>query len=150
MKNRMVYSGPGVLLTKKWESLRLKAYQDSGGVWTCGYGHTQGVGPSTVCTETLAESWLRQDTQNAVNAINNLVTIDLTQNEFDALVDFVFNVGVGNFAKSTLLILLNQGKYTEAAAQFQRWKYVKGVVVAGLLNRRNDESTLFNKPDNES
>ncbi len=147
MKTRMVYNGAGVIFTSRWEGLELKAYKDTGGVWTCGYGHTQGVSPSTVCTKELAESWLRQDTQAAVNAVNNLVKVDLTQNEFNALVDFTFNVGATQFSKSTLLSLLNEGNDKAAAEQFERWKYDNGKVVAGLLRRRYAERDLFLKED---
>lgn len=140
----MVYSGTGLSLTEQSEGLRLQAYQDSRGIWTCGYGHTSGISPSTVCTPELAAEWLQEDTQTAVNAVNRLVIVDLTQSEFDALVDFVFNVGTGNFANSTMLELLNQGDYAGAAGQFERWDKCNGQVVAGLLNRRIAEEKEFN------
>ena len=149
MKPRMAYSSDGVQFTAQHEGLRYEAYKDSGGVWTCGYGHIQGVGPSTKCTDELAKIWLQQDILYTVNAINNLVDVTLTQNEFDALVDFAFNIGVGAFAKSSLLMLLNSGKYKEAAEQFDRWIYCKGKVLAGLIRRRNDEELLFNTPEKE-
>jgi lysozyme len=119
-------------------------------VWTCGNGHTAGVSPSTVCDDKLADQWLMEDTQSAVNAVNNLVKVPLTQNEFNALVDFVFNIGARAFMNSTMLMLLNSGDYAGAANQFERWTLCKGVVVAGLLNRRKDEKALFNQPDGES
>lgn len=140
----MTYSGTGLSLTEQSEGLRIEAYQDSGGIWTCGYGHTSGVSPSTVCTEELAAEWLRQDTQNACNAVNRLVDVSLTQPEFDALVDFVFNLGAHQFENSTMLELLNQGDYQGAAGQFQRWDKCNGRVVAGLLNRRIAEQKEFN------
>lgn len=146
----MSYDGAGVQFTANHEGVRYKAYQDTGGVWTCGYGHTSNVGPSSICDDALAKQWLLEDTQIAVNTVNRLVKVDLTQNEFNALVDFVYNVGSGNFAKSTLLDVLNEGNYASAASQFLQWKYCRGVVVAGLLNRRNDEKNLFNKPDSEN
>ncbi len=137
----MVYTG--VTFTEQHEGYRDRAYPDSGGVWTCGYGHTQGVGPSTVCTPELAQEWLQQDLRAATNAVNNLVTVPLTQEEFNALVDFTFNVGVRAFSKSTLLILLNESDFSGASLQFERWVLCKGHVVAGLLNRRKDEKALF-------
>jgi lysozyme len=145
---RMEYTSIGVCFTERHEGYRDRAYQDSGGVWTCGYGHTSGVGPSTTCTPELAAQWLTEDTQFAVNAVNNLVEVGLTQPEFNALVDFTYNIGVGAFQKSTLLLYLNQGDYVNAAAQFERWSYCNGVKVPGLFNRRVDEETLFNTPDN--
>jgi lysozyme len=83
------------------------------------------------------------DVQNAVAHVNNLVHIQLTQNEFDALVDFAFNCGCGAFASSTMLRLLNAGNITGAAYEFQRWDKADGTVVAGLLRRRIAESTEF-------
>jgi len=139
----MIYSGEGLDFTAVHEGLRTRAYQDSGGLWTCGYGHTTGVGPSTVCDETLARQWLEFDIRVASSAVNRLVLVELTQNEFDALVDFTFNVGVNALQHSTLLDLLNGGDYQGAAQQFERWKFCKGAVVAGLLKRRQDESDLF-------
>jgi lysozyme len=144
MMNNMAYSGAGLCLTEQSEGLRLEAYQDSGGIWTCGYGHTSRVGPSTTCTISLAAEWLEQDTQEAVSAVNQLVTVPLTQPEFDALVDFVFNVGATQFSKSTMLDLLNAGNIAGAALQFQRWNKCNGQVVAGLLNRRIAEQNEFN------
>ena len=140
----MEYSGNGLHLTEQFEGCKLKAYKDSGGVWTCGYGHTDGVGPSTVCTLALAEQWLQEDIQSAVNTVNHLVKVTLTQGEFDALVDFVFNEGAGHFESSTMLDLLNAGSYQAAAGQFERWDMCAGQVVAGLLRRRQAEKTEFN------
>ncbi len=140
---RMEYSGEGLAFTAQHEGRKYKAYRDSGGIWTCGNGHTAGVSPSTVCDDALADEWLREDTQNAVNAVNNLVSVSLTQGEFDSLVDFTFNIGIRAFAESTMVVLLNQGDYAGAALQFERWDLCKGVVVAGLLNRRKDEEEEF-------
>jgi len=143
----MIYSGAGLQLTERAEGFSLTSYQDSDGVWSCGYGHIDGVGPSTICTPELALQWIEQDTQWASNAVNNLVNVQLTQNEFDALVDFVFNIGAHAFEQSTLLILLNQGDFVNASLQFQRWDLCDGKVVAGLLNRRTMESNEFNGTD---
>lgn len=131
-------------LTERFEGLRLKAYRDQGGVLTIGYGHTSHVYEGQTCTEEEADAWLQQDIATAENGVNRLVTVQLTQGEFDALVDFAFNVGVGKFANSTLIHFLNDGKFKEAADQFERWKYVGGVVCAGLLRRRLAEKVVFN------
>lgn len=140
----MNYSDQGFALTQKFEGCELTAYQDSVGVWTIGYGHTAGVTPGMVCAQDQANEWLQQDVQWAVNAVNQYVTAPLTQGEFDALVDFTFNLGVGNLVHSTLLRLLNGLDYTGAAAEFPKWNMAGGHVLAGLTARRLAEQELFN------
>ena len=135
----------GQLLTEQFEGLSLTAYQDSAGIWTIGYGHTAGVTSGMTCTQEQAEAWLLEDIQWACSVVGNEVKVPLTQGEFNALVDFVFNVGSGNFAGSTMLRLLNQGLYAQAAEQFQLWDLAGGQVVAGLLRRRIAEENEFNE-----
>jgi len=137
------YSRNGLLLTEQFESCRLYAYLDSKGVPTIGYGHTAGVQLGDTCTQAQAEAWLLEDVAWAASVINRDVTVPLTQNEFDSLVDFVFNVGSGNFEGSTMLKLLNQQNYAAAAEQFVRWDKAAGVEIAGLLRRRQSEEELF-------
>ena len=96
----MKYSKAGLALTESFEGCRLQAYQDSKGVWTIGYGHTAGVHSGMTGTQDLANQWLAQDVQWAESAVNANVHVALTQPEFDALVDFVFNAGSGNFRAS--------------------------------------------------
>ena len=139
----MQYSKNGLSLTEGFEGLRLTAYQDQAGIWTIAYGHIHGVSMGMTCTQEQAEAWLLEDVQNAVDDVNNLVTVDLTQNQFDALVDFTFNLGCGNLEHSTLLRLLNSGDYTGAAEQFKVWDMAGGQVRSGLLRRRLAESNLF-------
>lgn len=139
----MQYSKSGIALTESFEGVRLTAYQDSGGVWTIGYGHTQGVKEGDTCTPLLAETYLLLDVHTAVNTVNEAVVGPLTQPEFDALVDFVFNCGAGNFLSSTLLKLLNAGNLAGAAAEFEKWDHAGGQVVAGLLRRRLAEEAEF-------
>lgn len=140
----MEYSKSGLQLTERFEGLRLEAYKDMVGVWTIGYGHT---GPDVVegltISQERAEALLAQDTQAAANAVNALVKVSLTQGEFDALVDFVYNLGQGNFAASTMLRRLNEGDYSAAAEQFDVWDHAGGKQVAGLLRRRQDETSEF-------
>lgn len=138
------YSQSGLALTESFEGVRLTAYQDQVGVWTIGYGHTSGVTPGMTCTQLQAEQWLLEDVQHACIVVRMNVSVPLTQGEFDALVDFVFNLGSGNFVSSTLLKLLNTGDYDDAAAQFPRWDRAGGVEVAGLLRRRIAEQNEFN------
>lgn len=140
----MEYSKSGLTLTEQFEACRLTAYQDSTGIWTIGFGHTLGVYPGQVITSDQASQYLLSDVQNAVNHVNSLVTVSLTQGEFDALVDFAFNCGCGAFASSTMLKLLNAGNYTGATAQFDLWDKAGGQVVAGLLRRRESETQEFN------
>ena len=139
----MQYSKVGLALTERFEGCRLEAYQDQGGVWTIGYGHTRGVHAGMTCTLQQAMAWLILDTQEAVDAVNRLVVPQLTQHEFDALVDFVFNLGDGAFAHSTMLRLLNSGDIASAAGQFALWDHIGGREVAGLLRRRLAEKAEF-------
>ena len=134
----------GQALTEQFEGCELFAYQDSGGVWTIGYGHTFGVTPGMTCTQEQADAWLTQDIQWAVNAVLNSVGVPLNQGQFNALVDFVFNVGPANFNASTMLADLNAGNYEAAAAQFPRWNRAGGQVLAGLVRRRAAEEDEFN------
>jgi lysozyme len=146
--NNLTYSGKGLCLTEQFEGCRLTAYQDQVGVWTIGYGHTgPDVTPGLTITQAQAQAFLAHDVGKAVACVNQFVAIQLTQNEFDALVDFVFNLGTGAFTGSTLLRYLNAGNITAAAAQFDEWDHAGGAVVAGLLRRRQAETALFNSVD---
>jgi lysozyme len=143
MKPPMQYSGAGLALTENAEGCRLTAYQDVGGIWTNGYGNTHGVVPGSAITPEKAIADLRANIQTSVNDVNQLVAVQLTQGEFDALVDFDFNLGRGHLAHSTLLTDLNAGNFAAAGDQFEAWAKCKGVVVAGLLHRRVAEKTEF-------
>jgi lysozyme len=140
----MQYSLSGEQLTESFEGVRLSAYQDQVGRWTIGYGHTNGVQAGDTCTQDEADMWLRQDMAWAVNCVNALVTRSLTQGEFDSLVDFSFNLGYGSLEHSTLLSLVNQGQFAQAADEFAKWDHAGGQVVAGLLRRRLAEEAEFN------
>lgn len=142
----MEYSPDGLQLTKSFEGCRLQAYLDSVGVPTIGYGHTHGVTMGMSCTQEQADAWLQEDVQWAVQAVNNLVTVPLTQQQFDALVDFTFNLGTGALQRSTLLRLLNSGNYQGAAGEFEKWDKAGGKVLPGLLRRRQAERNMFNTP----
>lgn len=140
----MNYSQSGLKMTEQFEACRLDAYQDMKGIWTVGYGHTgPDVYPGLSITALQAEQFLLNDIQSAVNCVNSLVTVALTQGQFDALTDFVFNCGCGAFAGSTMLRLLNAGDYQGAAGQFDLWDHAGGQVVAGLLRRREAETQEF-------
>ncbi len=145
MNPPMTYSKAGIDLTERFEGCRINAYPDTGGVWTIGYGHTHGVHQGVTCTREQAQVWLEQDTQAAADAVNRLVQISLKQSEFDALVDFVFNLGAGAFARSTMLEDLNAGNLAAAALQFPLWDRDAGRVLAGLQHRRLAEEAEFNE-----
>jgi len=139
----MTYSAEGAALTARFEGCRLAAYPDVKGVWTIGYGHTACVKEGDTCTQEQALAWLMDDIRWAASTVNRLVKTNLNQNEFDALVDFVFNVGSGNFATSTMLRKLNAGDLLGAAAEFDKWDMAGGQHVAGLLRRRQAETDEF-------
>ena len=143
----MNYSKNGLHLTENFEGLRLTAYPDPathGDPWTIGYGHTGAeVHQGMTITQEQAEEFLMQDVQKAVQTVNSKVHTDLTQNEFESLVDFVFNVGAGNFAGSTLLRKINAGDMEGAALEFEKWTHADGKVMAGLIKRRHAEAVLF-------
>ena len=141
------YSDTGLALTKNFESCVLTAYADQGGVWTIGYGHTgPGVHAGMTITQSQADIFLESDVSGAVTCVNKLATAKVNQNQFDALVDFVFNLGCASLSISQLLREVNSGNFSDVATQFLRWDHVKGVVIQGLLRRRQAEATLFNTP----
>jgi lysozyme len=138
------YSSAGLALTKSFEGLRLTAYQDAGGVWTIGYGHTgPDVKPGQTITEAEATELLLADLQTAVRCVNGAVRVPLTQGQFDALVDFAYNAGRGNLLHSTLLRSVNAGDFAGAEAQFGLWVHAGGKVEPGLVRRRAAEAALF-------
>jgi lysozyme len=142
----MQYSKIGLKqLTEAFEGCRLVAYPDVKGVWTIGWGHT---GPEVVeglvWTQEQADGQLLKDTQHAVDCVNRAVFFPITQGEFDALVDFTFNVGCSAFQKSTMLKLVNVGAFQAAAKEFEKWEYAGGKKVAELLRRRQAEEAVFN------
>jgi lysozyme len=143
----MEYSKSGLHLTEHFEGCRLTAYPDpgSGGdPWTIGYGHTgPDVSPGLVITQEQAEEFLRQDVAKAAADVNARVKIEITQDEFDALVDFAFNCGCGNLNNSTLLRKLNAGDVEGAAEEFLKWDMAAGKHLAGLAKRREAEKELF-------
>lgn len=121
---------------KKFEQLRLTAYQDAKGVWTIGYGHTEGVRKGDRISEVRAEELLRADMQTAEKYVNTLSRVD-TQGKFDALVDFAYNCGLGALKSSTLLQFIQSGRKTwEIQEQFLRWVNSGGKKLGGLVTRR--------------
>ena len=136
------YNGTKIL--KFFEGCKLTAYQDSVGVWTIGYGHTKGVYEGMTITQEEAEQMLLTELEEYEGYVEKYVTVPLTQNQFDALVVWVYNLGPTNFRNSTLLKELNAGNYTAAGQEITRWNKAGGKVLAGLVKRREAEAKLFN------
>lgn len=125
---------------KEFEGFSNTAYSDSAGVWTCGYGHTSGVTATTTCLKSEAERWLKEDLA-PVEAYVGTIGQVRTQGQFDALVDFAYNLGLGNLKSSTLLRKIKEGASTEdIQEQFRRWVYAGGKVLKGLVKRREWEA----------
>jgi len=135
----------GLDLIKEFEGLELNAYRDAVGVWTIGYGHTRTTTSNMVITEKKAEALLLEDIKDAEDAVNKMVLVPLNENQFSALVSFVFNLGAGNFKKSTLLKEINKNNWLLAANEFDKWVYAGGKVLNGLVRRRKAEKELFLK-----
>lgn len=139
----MTTSQAGRDLIKKYEGLRLKAYKCPAGVWTVGYGHTRGVTSSTEISQSMADLFLQDDIRPLERYINKL-GINFRQGQFDALVSFMFNLGEGNFNKSTLKKkILAGGNDEDIAAEFKKWNKAGGKVLDGLTKRREEEAELW-------
>lgn len=136
-------SAAGVELIKQFEGLRLQSYQDSVSVWTVGYGHTLTAVPNQRISADEARRLLIQDVIDHEAHIKQLVKVPLKQGEFDALSSWVFNLGGGSLASSTLLRKLNAGDYAGAANEIPRWNKAGGKVLAGLTRRRAAERKMF-------
>lgn len=138
-------SEAGIAIIKQFEGFSEKLYICSAGKKTIGYGHVilDGEQFEKSISKKDAELLLKKDVAKAEEAVRRLAERPLTQNQFDALVSFVFNVGEGAFEKSTLLRCVNSGLMAEAARQFSRWVYAKGQKLPGLATRRDAEAQLF-------
>ena len=133
----------GLALIKKFEGCELKAYQCSAGGWTIGYGHTKDVVEGMEITQEQAEQMLVDELHEYESYINKYVTVALSQNQFDALVSWVYNLGPANLSASTMLKVLNSGEYEDVPAQMKRWNKAGGKVLEGLIRRREAEACLF-------
>lgn len=138
---------------KRLEALRLRAYPDPGSrngePWTIGYGHTSDmfmkVRRGMEITQEQADAALEWDLEEAAVTVRSHIKVPLTENQFGALVSFVFNVGGGNFGKSTLLKKLNAGNYSAVPGELAKWVFNDGKRMAGLVNRRAAEAALWSK-----
>jgi lysozyme len=133
----------GIELIKHFEGCELEAYKCPAGVWTIGYGHIKGVKEGMKITEMQAEEMLKSELHEYEGYINDYVTVPLNQNQFDAMVSWVYNLGGGNLRASTLLKVLNAGDYDGVPAQMMRWNKAGGKVLEGLTRRRQAEADLF-------
>lgn len=148
----MKASKDAVALIKHFEGCRLKAYPDPGSEdgrpWTIGYGHTgKDVVRGLVWTQAQADAALARDVASFSDEVEKLIKVSVTQAQFDALVSFAYNVGIGALAGSTLLKLLNSGAFSGAARQFERWDKQNGRPMLGLSRRRLAERLLFETGD---
>jgi lysozyme len=133
----------GIQLIKGSEGYYDHAYKCPAGKWTIGWGHTKGVTAGMTCTPVQALRWLVADLQNAENDVNDL-NLKINQNQFDALVDFVFNLGIGSLEESHLLIKIKANPADPSIRQeFEKWVDGAGKVEPGLVKRRNEEANLY-------
>ncbi len=140
----MQISQNGIDLIKRWEGCKLTAYKDSVGIWTCGYGSTgKDIKEGTVFTQPQAEDRLMAHLDGVEQCVGRCVEVDITQNQFDALCSFVYNLGCANLRVSTLLKKLNDGDLKGASEEFPKWCKAGGKVLKGLQARRADEQRLF-------
>ncbi len=142
-RRKLKTSQEGISLIKKFEGCELTAYQCSAGVWTIGYGHTKGVEKGMTISKESAEEMLVEELHEYENYINDNVTASLSQNQFDAMVSWVYNLGPANLKASTLLKVLNAGDYDGVPAQIKRWNKAGGQTLDGLIRRREAEALLF-------
>ena len=148
----MKASKDAVTLIKHFEGCRLKAYPDpgskDGSPWTIGYGHTgKEVTKGLAWTQAQADAALAGDVARFACDVEKLIKVSVTQGQFDALVSFAYNIGVGALASSTLLRLLSSGSFSGAARQFERWDKQDGRPRLGLSRRRRAERLLFETSD---
>lgn len=137
-----------LIIIKKFEGLRLKAYLCPAGIWTIGYGSTRidnrDVQEGDACTADEAEAMLNETVSRLKFSVRRMVKRELKQHEYDALISLAYNIGLGNFQKSSLLILINASAPANICAlEFPRWNKSKGKVLAGLITRRKEEQDLF-------
>ena len=135
----------GLNLIKKFEGFRDKEYICPAGKPTIGYGHVilpSEHFPSSITKEE-AEILLKNDLVSREKSLNILIKVVITQNQFDALISLIYNIGIENFKQSTLLKFINDKLFDKIPEQFRRWKYINKVISKGLLNRREEEIKLW-------
>ena len=138
----MKISEEGIRLIKHFEGCKLLAYQDSVGVWTIGWGHTKEVFEGMEVSQKDADAMFLYELEEYENYINR-TGVELNQNQFDALVSWVYNLGPANLVSSTMLKRLKSGEYWDVPTQMKRWNKAGGTVLKGLTLRRNAEALMF-------
>ena len=141
--NKMQISEEGLSLIKKYEGCELKAYRCPANVLTIGYGHIKDVKEGDQITKEEADEMLADELIEYTEYINNMVKVALDQSQFDALTAWIYNLGPTNFKDSTLLRVLNEGRYNEVPQEIKRWNKAGGQVLNGLIKRREAEALLF-------
>jgi lysozyme len=143
----MKISNEGKNLIKYFEGCKLEAYLDAVSTPTIAYGRTKGVTIGDTCTQEQAEAWLDEELVEYENYVNEAVKVPLTQNQFDALVSWTYNLGPSNLNNSTMLKVLNSSSYDDVPTQIKRWNKAGGKVLDGLVRRREAEALLFKGED---
>jgi len=141
----MIISQKGLDLIKKFEGFSDKEYICPAGKATIGYGHVILASESfeEPMTRLEAENLLKKDLEPRQKSLNGFLKVNISQNQFDALMCIIYNIGVGNFQKSTLLKFINDRLFDKVPDQFRRWSYVNGKISKGLANRREEEIKLW-------
>jgi lysozyme len=140
---KMTTSSKGLRLIKGFEGLRLESYKCPAGVWTIGYGHTKGIKPDMVIDQSKADEYLIEDIA-PIERFLNALKINFRQEQFDALVSWIFNIGVGDFKGSTLFKKISaDAPDEEITDQIVRWVYAGGKPLPGLKKRRIAEANMF-------
>ena len=139
----MNISKEGLALIKRFEGCELKAYRCPANVLTIGYGHTKNVTEDMEITQQEANDMLDEELIEYCEYIDKMVKVSLNQNQFDALVAWIYNLGPTNFRNSTLLTVLNQERYSDVPEQIKRWNKADGKILDDLIKRREAEALLF-------
>jgi lysozyme len=144
----MKISEQGLELIRQFEGLRLNAYRDAGGIWTIGYGHTSAAGQPHVeqgmsITREEATRILARDAAQFANGVARRVHVEISQAQFDALVSFAYNVGLGNFERSSVLKAVNARDFAAVPRRLALWTKAVGKTLPGLVRRRAAEGALF-------
>jgi lysozyme len=144
----MKMTNEGLALIKRFEGLRLDAYRDAVGIWTIGYGHTSVAGAPQVqaglrISEADAHEILARDVEGFARGVRDLLVVELSEQQFSALVSFVYNVGLGGFKRSSVLIAVNNRDFNAVPRRLNLWTKAGGRVLPGLVRRRAAEGALF-------
>lgn len=139
----MIINDDGLTIIRVFEGLKLKAYKCPAGIWTIGYGHTKNVKEGMQISVQDAERLLMEDIKEAADKITKIISVEINENQFSALISFVFNLGIGSFSRSTLLKLVNTSNFEAAAKEFDKWTLASGRRLDGLKKRRAAEKALF-------